>query len=246
MTSWSNFSNTRPGRCSVASARRSTGPRTALEKLRNLVRVHLAEFQREPDMAVVYQVETHQSSRLVEAQIRDMAKMYLDIIAEIVEQGQSEGSIRKDLYLGLVKRFILGAVEEVISTWLHSGRSYDLASMADPLVDLFINGIGSGQNGAVNRIENRPLRFKDKDDDDHLMKQGGNYGPGHCGPKGRRFRPARAIEGGGTGAARALWRVQPQGDRPRHFRSPKPRRKGDSAHPGGRRPPGGRASTAAG
>jgi TetR/AcrR family fatty acid metabolism transcriptional regulator len=47
-------------------------------------------------------------------------------------------------------------VEEVIRTWLHSGRSYDLASMADPLVELFIKGIGSGQSGAVNRIENRP------------------------------------------------------------------------------------------
>jgi len=137
----------------------------SVEKLRNLVRVHLAEFQRDPDMAVVYQAETHQSSRLVEAQIRDMAKMYLDIIAEIVEQGQSEGSIRQDLYLGVVKRFILGAVEEVISTWLHSGRRYDLASLADPLVDLFIRGIGFGQNGAVDRIENRPMRVRDKDDE---------------------------------------------------------------------------------
>jgi TetR/AcrR family fatty acid metabolism transcriptional regulator len=111
-------------------------------KLRNLVRIHLAEFQRDPDMAVVYQVETHQSSRLAEKQIREMAKMYQDIIAEIVEQGQQEGSIRKDLYLGLVKRFILGAVEETIGSWLHSGRSYDLVSMADPLVDLFVRGIG--------------------------------------------------------------------------------------------------------
>ena len=51
----------------------------SLEKLRNLVRVHLAEFQRDPDMAVVYQIETHQSSRLAEEQIREMAKMYQDI-----------------------------------------------------------------------------------------------------------------------------------------------------------------------
>jgi TetR/AcrR family fatty acid metabolism transcriptional regulator len=112
------------------------------EKLRNLVRVHLGEFQRDPDMAVVYQIETHQSSRLAEEQIREMAKMYQDILAEIVEQGQQEGAIRKDLYVGLVKRFILGAVEETIGTWLHSGRSYDLVSMADPLVDLFMRGIG--------------------------------------------------------------------------------------------------------
>jgi TetR/AcrR family fatty acid metabolism transcriptional regulator len=117
---------------------------TSAEKLRNLVRVHLREFQSEPEMAVVYQVETHQSRRLVEGQIRAMAKMYQDIIAEIIEEGQREGVIRKDLYVGLVKRFILGAVEAVIGTWLYSGRSYDLVSMADPLVDLLIRGIGAG------------------------------------------------------------------------------------------------------
>jgi TetR/AcrR family fatty acid metabolism transcriptional regulator len=71
-----------------------------------------------------------------------MSQMYLDILAEIVENGQAEGCIRKDLYLGLVKRFIIGAVDEVINTWLHSGGRYDLVSMADPLVDLFFNGIG--------------------------------------------------------------------------------------------------------
>jgi TetR/AcrR family fatty acid metabolism transcriptional regulator len=118
---------------------------SAVEKLRNLVRRHLEEFQRNPEMAVVYQTETHQISRLAEDQIREMSQMYLDIITEIVEHGQAEGAIRKDLYLGLVKRFIIGAVDEVINTWLHSGGKYDLVSMADPLVELFINGIGSRQ-----------------------------------------------------------------------------------------------------
>ena len=115
----------------------------SLNKLRNLIRRHLTEFQRDRDMAVVYQVETHQSSRLAESQIREMSQMYQDLISEIVELGQQEGSIRKDLYVGLVKRFILGAVDEVINTWLHSDKEYDLVSMADPLVDLLIKGIGT-------------------------------------------------------------------------------------------------------
>jgi TetR/AcrR family fatty acid metabolism transcriptional regulator len=93
-------------------------------------------------MAIVYRAETHQKSRLVEAQIKEMSKMYLDIVSEIVEQGQEEGVIRRDLYLSLVKRFILGAVDEVINTWIHSDGQYDLVTMADPLVDLFIKGIG--------------------------------------------------------------------------------------------------------
>jgi len=115
-----------------------------VEKLRNLVRRHLEEFQKDRHMAVVYQSETHQTSRRAEEQIREMSKLYLDLISEIVEHGQEDGCIRKDLYLGLVRRFIIGAVDEVINTWLHSDSKYDLTSMADPLVDLFIQGIGSG------------------------------------------------------------------------------------------------------
>jgi TetR/AcrR family fatty acid metabolism transcriptional regulator len=99
--------------------------KSAREKLLNLVRHHLGEFQRD--------------------KIKEMSKMYLDIISEIVEQGQQEGSIRKDLYVSLVKRFIIGSVDEVINTWLHSDGKYDLVSMADPLVELFIRGIGSNE-----------------------------------------------------------------------------------------------------
>ncbi|MFC1516122.1 TetR/AcrR family transcriptional regulator [Thermodesulfobacteriota bacterium] len=113
------------------------------DRLRNLIRRHLEEFQRDRNMAVVYQAETHQSKRLMEEQIKEMSKMYLDIISEIIELGQEEGTIRKDLYIGLVKRVILGAVDEVINTWLHSKSSYDLVSMTDPLVELLLRGIGT-------------------------------------------------------------------------------------------------------
>lgn len=122
----------------------------AVDKLRSLVRRHLDEFQQDRNMAVVYQVEIHQSSRLFEAQIKKMSGMYLDILSEIVEQGQEEGSLRKDLYVGLVKRYILGAIDEVINTWLHSDGNYDLVSMADPLIDLFLRGIGSKTYIAAN------------------------------------------------------------------------------------------------
>lgn len=118
---------------------------TAVNKLRNLIRRHLDEFQKDRFMAVLYQAETHRINRLAEDQIHEMHKMYLDLIAEIVEQGQVEGAIRRDLYVGLVKRYIIGGVDEVINTWLHSDGKYDLTSMADPLVDLFIRGIGTQQ-----------------------------------------------------------------------------------------------------
>jgi len=115
----------------------------AIEKLRCLIRVHFEEFQRDRKMAEVYRMETRQSHRIMENQIKEMTKMYLDLIAAIVEQGQEEGTMRQDLFMALVKRFLLGAVEEVINVWVISGGKYDLVSQADPLVDLFLKGIGS-------------------------------------------------------------------------------------------------------
>ena len=117
-------------------------PASAEEKLRCLIRVHLQEFQEDRNMAIVYQAETHQNRTLGTELIKEMSKMYRDLISEIVELGQEEGAIRRDLYMGLVKRFINGAVDEVINSWIHSGGKYDLVTMADPLVDLFIRGIG--------------------------------------------------------------------------------------------------------
>ncbi|MCP4104914.1 MAG: TetR/AcrR family transcriptional regulator [Desulfobacteraceae bacterium] len=115
----------------------------AIDKLRNLTQRHLEEFQRDRDMAIVYQTLTHHNNRIIEDKINEITKMYLDIVADIVEQGQEEGTMRRDLYLSLVKRFILGSLNEVINTWLYSGGNYDLVSMADPLIDLFIRGIGN-------------------------------------------------------------------------------------------------------
>jgi TetR/AcrR family fatty acid metabolism transcriptional regulator len=63
-----------------------------------------------------------------------------------VELGQEEGAMRRNLYMGLVMRLITGAVDEVINAWIHADGNYDLVSMADPLVELFISGIGAADS----------------------------------------------------------------------------------------------------
>lgn len=116
---------------------------SANEKLKCLISRHLATFQNDRHMAVVYLSEIHQISRVAEPQIRAMSQRYADIVASIVECGQQEGSIRRSLNVGLVKRMIIGTLDEVISTWLHAESEYDLVSMADPLVELLMRGVGS-------------------------------------------------------------------------------------------------------
>jgi TetR/AcrR family fatty acid metabolism transcriptional regulator len=112
----------------------------AEDKLRNLIRCHLTEFQKDKNMAIIFQSEVRYL-RDIESQIKDISKMYLDLLSEIIEQGQTEGAMRQNLFVGLVKRFILGAVEGVISTWVSADGRYDLVAMADPLVDLYLFGV---------------------------------------------------------------------------------------------------------
>jgi TetR/AcrR family fatty acid metabolism transcriptional regulator len=119
---------------------------SAEQKLRSLVCTHLEEFQKDINMAIVYQTETHQHRRLTQDVIKEMSKWYRDIITEVVELGQQEGTMRRNLYMGLVMRLVTGGVDEVINAWIHAGGSYDLVSMADPLVDLIIKGIGVSDN----------------------------------------------------------------------------------------------------
>ncbi len=116
---------------------------SAEDKLRALVRTHLTEFQNYRDLAVVFQREALLARQVNEEDIKAITRMYIDILDEIIRLGQKENTIRKTFSRGLAKRFILGAVNEVINTWVVSDGRRDLTEMADPLVDLCFGGIGN-------------------------------------------------------------------------------------------------------
>lgn len=134
------FMSFKSGRFFEVMRKTVDGTDSADVKLRKLILCHLKEFQEDRNMAVIFQSEVRYR-RDIAPHIKDISKIYLDLLTEIIEQGQNEGILRQDLFMGLVKRFVLGAVEGVISTWVTSDGKYDLISMADPLVDLYLNGI---------------------------------------------------------------------------------------------------------
>jgi TetR/AcrR family fatty acid metabolism transcriptional regulator len=117
----------------------------ARSRLLCLIRMHLEEFQSHPHLAAVFQVELRQSQRFMREYAKSELREYLDLIGEIVEQGQGEGLFRPDIPIGLVKRLIFGTIDEVVSTWVMSGMKQDLDGLALPLMDLFMRGIGLGE-----------------------------------------------------------------------------------------------------
>ncbi|MEJ5364176.1 MAG: TetR/AcrR family transcriptional regulator [Desulfosoma sp.] len=120
-----------------------------VRRFRKLIAMHLAGFQAYPELAAVLQVELRQSSRFMREYKKVELKKYLDLMGDVVREGQQQGVFRKDIPLGLVKRFIFGALDEVVSTWVLAGRPYDLESLTDPLMDLFLNGLREGAAAAA-------------------------------------------------------------------------------------------------
>ena len=100
--------------------------------------------------AAVFQVELRRSSRFMREYRKRELREYLDLIGEIIRQGQQEGFFRQDLPLGLVKRLIFGTLDELVSTWVLAGRRYELRTLAEPIMDLFLRGIG-GEGDAADR-----------------------------------------------------------------------------------------------
>jgi TetR/AcrR family fatty acid metabolism transcriptional regulator len=61
---------------------------------------------------------------------------------EIIEEGQEEGFIRKDVTVYMIRHLILGLLEHLVTRWLLKGEKGDLLVQYNEAVELLIHGIG--------------------------------------------------------------------------------------------------------
>lgn len=115
----------------------------AAERLRRIARVHLDRLGRDRDMAVVFQVELRQSTKFMEQFSSTGLRDYLGVIQDVIAQGQATGEFRADVNPRLAAKAFFGALDEMATNWILSRRRYSLVADADPIVDLFVNGVRS-------------------------------------------------------------------------------------------------------
>jgi TetR/AcrR family fatty acid metabolism transcriptional regulator len=110
------------------------------EKLLAMARGHLGLLGGNRDLAVVFQVELRHSTKFMERFTASWLQDYFALLTGIVEEGQEEGTLRTDLPLKLVTKSFFGALDEMVTSWILSGRDYDLRELAAPVVELLLNG----------------------------------------------------------------------------------------------------------
>ncbi|MEM2936479.1 MAG: TetR/AcrR family transcriptional regulator [Candidatus Bathyarchaeia archaeon] len=109
-----------------------------LQKLSAFVHRHLQVVEENPRLAEVIQVELRQSNKFVKNYTNRKFQEYLNILEDIIREGQTEGLIRLDIDPGVAKRVIFGALDEMSTFWVlskkKSGRAQEVARQVTELV----------------------------------------------------------------------------------------------------------------
>ena len=116
-----------------------------VEKLRRIVHAHLEGLGRDRNLAVVFQVELRSSTKFMEQFSATKVTEYLELIREVIEDGQRSGLFRPGLNTKVVAKVLFGALDEMATNWVLSRKRYSLVSTAEPVLDVFLNGITQSQ-----------------------------------------------------------------------------------------------------
>ncbi len=113
-----------------------------IKKLEKFALTHLQLIERNKDLAEIIQVEIRQSSKFIKEYKNEKFIHYLDLIGDIIQEGQEKGIFKKEVIPGVAKRAFFGALDEMSRFWvLSSRRRYDIKTSAKQISDYFINGI---------------------------------------------------------------------------------------------------------
>jgi TetR/AcrR family fatty acid metabolism transcriptional regulator len=118
---------------------RETDP---LKKIEQFARTHLGLVKKNMALSEVIQVEIRQSSKFMKEYDNRKFAQYLDMISEIIIEGQDKGVFRPDINPGIIKRAFFGALDELSRLWvLAPHKKYAVAPAAKQISDCFLRGL---------------------------------------------------------------------------------------------------------
>ena len=111
------------------------------DKLQRIAELHLERLGADRDTAIVFQVELRGSIKFMQEFSAAGFAEYLDIIRRTIEDGQKTGAFRTDLKPIVCAKMLYGALDEMVTNWILSNRSYPLEPMAGDVLKFFFGGL---------------------------------------------------------------------------------------------------------
>jgi len=114
----------------------------AVKKIEKFALNHLKLIEQNKDVAEIIQVELRQSSKFMKEYKNEKFAEYLNLIGDIIQEGQKEGIFKKEIIPGIAKRAFFGALDEMSRFWvLSSRRKYDIETAAKQISEYFLSGL---------------------------------------------------------------------------------------------------------
>ncbi|MFT3743098.1 MAG: TetR/AcrR family transcriptional regulator [Pyrinomonadaceae bacterium] len=110
-------------------------------KLKRIAELHLSRLGADRDMAIVFQVELRGSTKFMQEFSAAGFSDYLDIIRTTIADGQKAGVFRDDIKPVVAAKILYGALDEMVTNWVLSVKSYPLEPMAGEVLKIFLGGI---------------------------------------------------------------------------------------------------------
>ena len=111
------------------------------EKLRKIAGLHLEKLGADRDLAIVFQVELRGSTKFMREFSAAGFADYLEIIRETIAEGQAAGTLRNDIKPIVAAKIFYGALDEMVTNWILSKKSYPLRPMAGEVTKIFLGGM---------------------------------------------------------------------------------------------------------
>lgn len=119
----------------------------AENKIRKFVWYYLYHLQENPDYARALMLEMRVNRNFAKTKTFGPYRPLTCKILEIIQEGQEEGVIRKDVNVYMIRHLILGMLEHLVTRWLLKSEKGDLLVQYNEAVALLIQGIRKPEKG---------------------------------------------------------------------------------------------------
>ncbi len=114
----------------------------AEEKLRQFIHLYFQIIEEDQNLAEVFQVELRQSGKFLKDYHNQKFIDFLNLIGDILHQGQSDGQFKTDISIHTMKLIIFGALDELARQWILTKVPPDnLVKTADETSNILIRSL---------------------------------------------------------------------------------------------------------
>jgi TetR/AcrR family transcriptional regulator, fatty acid metabolism regulator protein len=116
-----------------------------VKKIERFALTHLRLIEMNKNMAEIIQVELRQSGKFMKDYKNEKFLQYLNLIGDVIREGQEKGVFKKSVLPEIAKRAFFGALDEMSRFWvLSTHKKYDIETAAKQISDYFLYGLIEG------------------------------------------------------------------------------------------------------